>query len=163
MGDYKFEEFKKECCRRLYHPISNETDDVLCCEPLNLCPIDKNMYIVAYLSSIGIPNCGLYFKVIKFDDKVANVFGYGMPLQLCRISMENPNYITGFDETFKLNEIQKIKLVKVLSSYYGPSGKTTWEYIFHVLNHNVHQCYEIDPAPHIPVFVPTDMPDYLKL
>lgn len=119
-------------------------------------PIDKHMFIRSCVTDSGIQKCGLYFKILRFEDD-EEYLGEGKVIDLCRISMQEPKYIVGFDETFKLDELQKESLITNLSKKMGNSNVTLWEYMFETMNDGR------DYTKEFPELEPFKMPDYSKL
>ena len=121
-------------------------------------PIDEDMYIEGFITSSGIQSCGLYFKVKRLEP-TDEQSGGAMVYDLCRISMTEPKYIEGFDETFRLNKKQREKLMEVLKSEYTSSGKTIWD---HMIDSTINDAnyYYPNIIPHIDHL---DIPDYTQL
>ena len=121
-------------------------------------PIDENMYIEGFITSAGIQSCGLYFKVKRLEP-TDEPSGGAMVYDLCRISMTEPKYIEGYDETFRLNKKQKEKLMDVLKSKYGITEKSLWN---HMIDNTINDANYYYPKK-IPHIEHLDIPDYTKL
>ena len=68
---------------------------------------DNHLLITGDIFLKGQPKNDVFFKVYRInDDKIEGV---------CRISINDPHYITGYDENIKLSEDELLKVIKGLS------------------------------------------------
>ena len=122
-------------------------------------PIDTAMYIEAYVTSSGVQSCGLYFKVLRASFREEHSSG-NIVYDLCRISMNEPKYIEGYDETFRLNKKQRERLMEMLKKPFSKeTGETVWDHIIWVLKDA--QYYYPKAFPNS--FDDLKIPDYTKL
>ena len=92
-------------------------------------------------------------KIRKFNDETKELLG------VCRISVDRPEYIEGYNENMRLEEDVKEEFIQILKEYrlHHHTEWTNWDYFFDTLNHdskvfNWGVKYEVQP-----------MPDYTKL
>ena len=92
-------------------------------------------------------------KIRKFNYQTKELLG------VCRISVDRPEYIEGYNENMRLEEDVKEEFIQILKEYrlHHHTEWTNWDYFFDTLNHdskvfNWGVKYEVQP-----------MPDYTKL
>ena len=121
--------------------------------------IDDSTFIVAYMTTTWVQDCGPYFKIMRREPQYEYPSPNDRIIDLCRISMNEPKYIEGFDETFRLNKKQRERLMEVLQEPMSEYVTTTvWENIQEVMN-NVKRLYHKD-FQEIKIY---DIPDYTLL
>ena len=91
-------------------------------------------------------------KIRKFNDETKELLG------VCRISVDRPEYIEGYNENMRLEEDVKEEFIEILKEkHFVLTNLTIWEYIFDSWNHESRvlewgEYYDVQP-----------MPDYSKL
>ena len=91
-------------------------------------------------------------KIRKFNYQTKELLG------VCRISVDRPEYIEGYNENMRLEEDVKEEFIEILKEkHFVLTNLTIWEYIFDSWNHESRvlewgEYYDVQP-----------MPDYSKL
>lgn len=124
--------------------------------------LGDGVYIVA-MPPRTMPKVGFYFKVIRVDMSDEELFFDERPiLEWCRISMERPEYITGYDECMVLTDEQIDRMIEYFNSeyeYYRTKEKESrWFQLLELFDND----YTVTGTDnHIDLTMP--MPDYSKL